>query len=351
MSSFQFTGEEGTPFKAGTSPLGGTFEFITDYTGNFAVVVDLNDDGVYGNGPDKVIGGISGGGVSTAYWDGTDAFGNAVAVGSREFNAQVQVYLGEVHFPFFDVEHVPNGLAITRLSPTNPTATQRDIFWDDRLLTLNTEESCQTEDSTVPTEPVVDLVGANSENGARGYDNNYGNCKAIDTWARVEYPLEITNTLELREADLAVEYIITEPVYTPGEEVMYTVRVTNTGPSAKVNGNLSGLLPIEFTAVTSACSDCTTYTQDQNGYAAAYDLAVGESFEIDFRATVGFEVPAGTLITQNNEVSRARDYTDPVTPNNTAVLELIYQTPNVGEEGEEEVTDKSVPVLIRTGGV
>ena len=356
ISNFQFTGEEGTPFKAGTNPLGGTFEFTTNYVGNFAVIIDLNQDGIYGNGNDKTIGGLSNGtSASTAYWDGTDVFGVPVVAGNVGFNAQVEVYLGEVHFPFFDVEHVPNGLKITRLTPVNPTATQNDIHWDDRLLEPNTEPSCVTGGTPVATEPNVALVGASSEDGARGYDNNYGNCKALDTWSRVETDLDITSTIELRESDLQIEYLIAEPTFYPGQTLQYSVRVTNNGPTDKTNALLSGLLPVEFTNVSATCDDCTSFTHTQSDYAATYDLPVGGSLTINFTALVDPQTQAVT-ITQDNAVTRAADYTDPRGDNNAAQLVLTATNPPAEDsepvtEGQAEVVNNPVPdKLIRTGG-
>lgn len=339
VSNFVFNGEEGTPFKAGTNPLGGFFEFDTDYVGNFAVVVDLNDDGVFGNGADKVIGGASSGGAQTVYWDGTDVFGDTVPAGNFDFNAEVQIYLGEVHFPFFDVEHVPNGLGISRLSPANPVATQQDIMWDDRLLTPNTEPSCVTGGSVVPTSPVVELNGAPSNTGgARGYDNNYGNCKAIDTWSRIEYPLDITSTIELRESDLAVEYIYPQSPVSPGETINYTVRITNFGPTDKLQGTIGGVHSEDVNSIVGSCANCSSFTTNDDNFSGTFDLATGQSIDIEFQGVASPELQDEDTLIFTSTVSRSLDYSDNNQPNNSATMIIPVEI-------KEATTG-----LIRTGG-
>ncbi|MEO0770375.1 MAG: hypothetical protein AAFY72_13270, partial [Cyanobacteria bacterium J06649_4] len=77
-ANFAFTGIEGTPGQAGTTPLGGTFTFDSASQNAFSITIDLNGDNVYGNGNDRTFVGRSVVGTNSIFWDGLDGDGVSV---------------------------------------------------------------------------------------------------------------------------------------------------------------------------------------------------------------------------------------------------------------------------------
>jgi len=60
----------------------GNFEFTTDITGTYSVLIDLNQDGIYGNSGDRQILGNAVVGLNQVPWDSNDAVGNSPPIGT-----------------------------------------------------------------------------------------------------------------------------------------------------------------------------------------------------------------------------------------------------------------------------
>lgn len=118
-SNFTFTGKEGTAGQAGTSPLGGNFSFNSNVTGRFLITLDLNQNGTYGDGNDRVLSSFATPGTNTIFWDGKDASGAVLPASNMAYGSRITLYAGEIHFPLLDAENNPSGLTIQRLN--NPS--------------------------------------------------------------------------------------------------------------------------------------------------------------------------------------------------------------------------------------
>ena len=60
VTNIGFTGKEGTPNKAGTSPLGGNFTFTSSGGGTYIILIDVNKNGSYNDAIDrKLTGSVS----------------------------------------------------------------------------------------------------------------------------------------------------------------------------------------------------------------------------------------------------------------------------------------------------
>ncbi|HTB32545.1 MAG TPA: gliding motility-associated C-terminal domain-containing protein, partial [Bacteroidia bacterium] len=55
ISDVAFTGIEGTPGKAGTSPLGANFTFTTTAAGNYLITIDVNKNGIFTDPADRIL--------------------------------------------------------------------------------------------------------------------------------------------------------------------------------------------------------------------------------------------------------------------------------------------------------
>jgi len=113
----------------------GVFEFNTDVTGTYSVLIDLNQDGIYGNAGDRQLLGLASVGLNQVPWDGTDANGATPSPGT--YYAQVRVQMGEYHFIANDAETsgggTNNGLTIYLANPDGSTS-DTTVYWDDVTL-------------------------------------------------------------------------------------------------------------------------------------------------------------------------------------------------------------------------
>ncbi|MEM7209908.1 MAG: OmpA family protein [Pseudomonadota bacterium] len=110
----------------------GTFDFVSDVPGTYALALDLNRNGLFGDVNDRRIVGTMAGGLNQIVWDGTDALGAPVPEG--EYTAQLNARLGEYHFIANDAETsggpVEDGLTLF-LTDLDGTDSQIQIYWDD----------------------------------------------------------------------------------------------------------------------------------------------------------------------------------------------------------------------------
>lgn len=110
----------------------GNFEFDSDVGGTYAIFIDTDQNGVFGNAGDVLLLGPVTIGTNTAPWDGTDTNGSTLAPGT--YNAQINIRMGEYHFIAGDAETsggpVQDGLTIYRSDLAgNPSSTT--VYWDD----------------------------------------------------------------------------------------------------------------------------------------------------------------------------------------------------------------------------
>ncbi len=115
-------------------------------------------------------------------------------------------------------------------------------------------------------------------------------------------------------ADLAVSIAPQAADARPGNEFFYTTTVTNNGPDAATNVQLSSMIPAGFSFKSNA-GDCTS------GFPCAFPtLAVGDSVEV----TTGLCLPSDYSATDVFvEASATSDTTDPDPSNNDVTASLI----------------------------
>jgi hypothetical protein len=251
---FAFTGIEGTPGQAGTSPLGGTFSFTAPEIVPFTIALDVNADLIYGNANDRVFIGTTVIGNNTVFWDGLDGNGAPVPASTVAYNAIIQLYAGEVHFPFLDPENNPNGIIVQRVRDPGTTTNPPDpstVYYDDRYNYNGTNtydySLCAAADAPpppaganigapqcrgVPPNPRSAVLGTLSAGGAHAWTTDFGDRAGMDTWSF--YPSEAFNLpggVPLLEADLAITKSHTPEPVTPGGAITFTLVVDNFGPS------------------------------------------------------------------------------------------------------------------------
>ncbi len=353
--NFKFTGIEGTEGQAGTNPLGGNFTFDSSSESSYSITLDLDGDGIFGNGIDRTFLGRSEIGSNSLLWDGLDGNGNSVAASDTGYGAQINFYAGEAHFPMVDAENNPNGIKLTRLnSPplvTSPLPDPSEVFYDDRIsASPGTDYSlCASNESggangcygTSPT-PRSALTGVNSNNGAHRFSSEFGDTRGIDTW--VYYPsnqVTLDSAIRIREADLVLLKTDNVDTVAPGAPLTYIVTIENKGPSDIAQATFVDNLPPELTNATWSCAitsgngscDEETGTADSNNQiSTTLDLEQGAIATYTITTQVSATAASGS-ITNTGTVRRPNDVTDPDETNNsdsdsTTILEAIGQ-PNV----------------------
>lgn len=356
-----FVGEEGTPGQAGTNPLGGFFTFNTTTSTNatYNITIDLNGDGQFGTGNDRTLNGPTDSVNNRVYWDGLDGAGVKVTAGLLTFSAQIQLFVGEVHFPFIDAENHRRGHRLQRVVDANrlgePDASL--VYYNDQYnfrggatydwslcaatdtpeppaafdialprcygQPLDARSVLQGTPSINPADPT--FPGAHrwtTPTGGPGA-NGYGDRRLIDTWTYYpSAPIPVSGSLLLAEADLAITKSHSPAQLTPGGPLSYSVVVTNNGPSPVVGARVRDDVPAAVVGVSWSCAvtrgvgSCGTASGSGNLIETTVDLA--PNAEITYAISGTVDPSATGSLSNTASVRRPNDTTDPNLGNNTA---------------------------------
>jgi len=331
-SGFTFTGSEGTPGQAGQGA-GGTFSFDSSGTGNHSITLDLNRDGVFGNGNDRILAGITSEGPNEVVWDGTDGDGDAVPASASGFQVRLNLHSAEVHFPLLDAENNPNGLIVERQVPSPSSYT---VYYDDRGLSGGT-----------PPSPLEARTGVTSETGAQAFSGGFGDHKGIDTWTyRSSSPELLASAIQVAQADLSVTKTDGRTTVSEGEEIVYQIEVANLGPSGVTGADLADSVPADVTGVSWTCQ--ITSGIGSCGQAAGGGNAVATSLDLDANAVATITV-TGTLgpgaprtLSNTATVTRPDDVDDPDATNDSATdSTTVERAPAVTIAGPADVDESA----------
>jgi len=344
-SDFLFTGIEGTLGQAGTTPLGGTFSFNSVNQNAFSITIDLNGNNTYGDANDRTFVGRSVVGANSIFWDGLDGNGDSVPPSSIPYNVSINQYAGEAHFPIIDAEQNNSGIILERINlpagPVNPTDNPFNIYYDDRNTGVAEDfslcSSASTETSTTdvglggpgsnvcyggPPTPREALNGVNSFSGRHEFTNNFGNRRGIDTW--VYYPsldVPLSGGIVVKEADLTVVKDVDLLEADPGEDLEYTITITNDGPSDSLGITFRDVVPSVLSNVAWTCSitDGVGSCGEDNGSGNTIEttLDLNNQAEATYVVTGTISGTASGTITNEGAVVRNNDITDPDLSNNT----------------------------------
>jgi uncharacterized repeat protein (TIGR01451 family) len=331
--SFDFKGSEGTSGQAGAS-LGGTFTFTNPNTTAvpYQVIIDLNNNGILGDGNDRTLIGTATTGNNTIIWNGKDGNGQAVPPSSTNYKGAAAFLGGEVHFPLIDAESNTSGFIFTRLNGAfgnpilnSPTYGANYIYYDDSQMIGNGGSGGG---SAVPPTPRSALQGLSSAAGAHRWGTSsgagFGNASLIDTWAYAPTFVDSTLNINVKAADLRITKTRGSGTVVAGGIATYTIDVTNfNNPSINsindVNGVtvtdvlqsiLSNPSVVSCEAITGTGS-CSTASFSGNTLNATLDLSSGATIRLVIQATVSSSA-AGTTLTNTATVNRSPDVADPV---------------------------------------
>ena len=149
VSGFSFVDDAGQDLKFSPGIIdgiqdSGNFQFTTNTSNaSYAIAIDIDQDGVFGNAGDVWLIGPTVNGLNTVAWDGTDITGTVVPTGN--YSAKLSVRLGEFHFVAADAE--TSGGSTAAANPANGyglTVYETDssgaiiptrVYWDDESVT------------------------------------------------------------------------------------------------------------------------------------------------------------------------------------------------------------------------
>ena len=262
-SDVEFTGTSGNTGLAFTSPAGGNFTFTNNgTTGTYTIVLDINQNGVLGDGNDRILIGRATPGANTVPWDGLDGNGDAVSASDFAYQTELTTAYGETHFPMLDPESNANGFIIQRLSPTNNPPDPFNIYYDDSNTGADFTLCAQGETGSscygTASNPRAALLGTSSAGGGHGWDTNFGNIRGMDTW--VNFPI-----FPVVEGS----FTISDGTATTTTEIPGTLRMVKRITDITRNGStLSG---VDF---SSFVDDTTTTNDNADGWSSLSPIGI-----------------------------------------------------------------------------
>jgi uncharacterized repeat protein (TIGR01451 family) len=146
----------------------------------------------------------------------------------------------------------------------------------------------------------------------------------VGTYGRSVF--ELTGAIEIPDADLSITKTDFPDPVTVGNNLTYTVTVTNNGPATATSVTVTDNLPAETTFVSCFSTGGGVCNGSGNNRTVTFaSLAAGESETITFVANVNCSVADGTVISNTATVSSPTS--DPNTTNNSATATTTVSNP------------------------
>ncbi len=334
VSNVEVTGVDGTPGQV--SNKGGYISFTAGAQGQYVVEIESPDDTF----TKRVLRGSAVAGLNNVFWDGTDGDGNSLPEGSVPTTITVQLQGAEVHFPYFDVEYNPNGIVIELLGAPSPNDL---VYWDDTDLPTSGAPSPRNNSHLPPTSS----TGISSNSNGHIFGDNFGDNRSLDTWTFILGEKETISTdVVVNIADLSITEVSPDKTQVlVGDELTYTVKVFNDGPSDVTSAPFTFTVPLGFdpTGFTPTFSDAGCGTQAtvisfdvaSNTFSSTLNLPDGCEVTYTFTGTVTSEMVAGDMVVEAT-IMRPNDVTDPDATNqdpNTPPTDPYFECEDNGQGG------------------
>lgn len=342
-------------------PKKGTLNYsLSNFAGNYSIVVDADGDGVFDGPLDRKIpqsltsAGSVGAKAPTELsfaFDGLDANGTAIPA---NVTAQISVlieHFPELHFVFADVEQLAGGLSLTRTNGGGDPAADL-VYWNDSVPsetpgdepTLLGDQACGPADRVPSADnarnPIVNIEGManlaevpalrywDTDLGSelmtqrcRDLDSpitgSYGNMKLLDTWSYADVSI-VANARIIGPAMLVTKQADAAPAVA-NTPLGYTVTATNNGSTdltaaagtpAVVKDNLGGAggaarIVQESLAATIGGVAVNAPTIMDGVLTWVGDLLAGETVEISYATEIAPDGSTGAVIENRAAALRA----------------------------------------------
>lgn len=338
VTAVQVVGVDGTPGQI--SNKGGYIKFIGGAQGQYKIVIESTD--IPSAFSTRILTGSSISGINNISWDGKDGSGIQLPPGTVPAKVTVQLQGAEVHFPFFDMEYNRQGTIIELLDHTNLNNVISDIvYWNDADVAngtngSNTPRGQYSDPKNNSHLPPVNSAGISSTTnghiwgiGGTGTSGQFGDNRSIDTWTFVKgNATMVTTAVTVKTADLKVTEITpNKTTVATGDNLVYTVKVKNEGPSDAEGAPFTFTIPAGLTPqnIQFQGNNCGTeetplsYDPATHQYSSRLNLPNG--CEITYTVTVNITGSAtpGNLQVQA-AILRPNDVTDPDATNQSPAI-------------------------------
>ena len=324
VTNVRFIDDAGFDSSISPTPADGTqdtgfFEFTSDVEGTYAVFVDADRDGEFGDAGDVLLLAPVSIGLNQVAWDGTDANGTPLPNGV--YNAKITVRMGEYHFVANDVETsgglVEDGLQIFLVDATGaPQPTL--MFWDDVTILGDPAGTSTVPDGVLSGTPGNAHTWGDFDPGGNGF----GNERFIDTYV-FGFSSETTATAVIANDDTLVTgvdgSVISDPEVSPGGSVSITVNDADVNTIAAVverivvavtNGTTAELEQVELveTGANTGVFIGTLTTADAPGADVNNNASMNVAFGDTLTVTYTDQVDAtGARVDRTDTTLVARD--------------------------------------------
>ena len=349
VSGIQITGVEGTTSQI--SNKGGYVRFTTAASGKYRISISSPTSAF----ATRTLTGVAAVGTNNILWDGKDGNNADLPVGNQPMNVSIKMQTGEVHFPFFDIEYNKNGVKIELLDHNNLNNVLSDlVYWDDTdvpngSIGTNPRSSNPKNNSHLPP---TNSAGVSSNTnghtfgaGVTGTGNMFGNDSGLDTWAFIESsPVMVNTNVEVKSADLKISEITSNKTsVAAGDNLTYTVKVKNDGPSNVSGAPFTFTIPVGFDPQSfifagNGCGSeavALTYNATTRTYSSTLNLPNGCEITYSITLMANATITPGSKLVQAT-ILRTNDITDPDATNpNPAVppTDAQYECTNNGLGG------------------
>lgn len=347
------------------SSKGGYIQFETGSQGSYVIEIISTGTPSF---PTRSLYGTAVTGLNKLFWDGKDGAGNTLPVGLTPAKVTVELQGAEVHFPYFDMENNINGIKLQLLNheklPDVIEVESDIVYWNDIDL-VNPERgnpSNPKNNSHLPTSlGGISSTGSNSTGtnanghkwGGSATSKTLGDEKSMDTWTFIKGEKKtVDGSVAVKKADLKISSITADktPVHI-GNEVTYTIKVKNDGPSDVLGAPFSFILPQGFekigtpTFTGAGCgseSIALTYDATTNKYISSLNLPNGCEITYTIKTIITESSTQGSKIATAT-ILRPNDVTDPDATNQSDPNDPTNYVPPTDPFYECEHNGLSVP--------
>ncbi len=337
VMNVSLVGSEDTPGQV-SSVKGGYVKFNAGVQGSY--VITIESASIPATFSARKLTGSAVAGNNSIFWDGKDGNGNPLSQGNQPIRIKVQLRGAEVHFPFIDMEINPNGMILELLNGIDTSNERYRVYWDDSDITRTSVNNQGKEPNPIDASINGSLSGPTGTGGhmwgqqtnntnplsSTNLANGFGNEKSIDTWSYIKgTEMQFNTSVIVKVADLQVVSLASNKTSMAlGQDVTYTVKVKNNGPSdvqgAKFNFTVPlGLDPQSFTFSGNNCGNQTSalvYNAVTHTYSSELDLPNGCEITYNITLSVTTAASAGNLEVEAT-ILRPNDVTDPDATNTT----------------------------------